>query len=149
MRYQNLAWSCGPASLVNAARSLGKRIAESRIRKLSGTTKDGTDEHGLMNAARSLSLTATPHWSSSDSTAWAFIRANVLDGRPCLLCIDNWGHWVTAIGMIGDRIIIADPTSAKSNQKENGIYSFSRKDLKKRWKHRSEEEPYYAIAVGK
>lgn len=150
MRFQQLSWSCGPAAVVNAARAVGKRIAESRVRKLSGTTKrDGTDEHGLITGIRGAGLTATPHWSTIDTTAWAFVRSNVLDGRPCLLCIDNWGHWVTAIGLVGDHVLIADPTSATINQNENGIHSFARRQLIKRWKHRLEEEPFYAIAVGR
>jgi len=150
MRYQQLGWSCGPAAAVNAARTLGKKISEARFRKLAGTTKEfGTDEIGLIESLRGLSLTATAHWSGDKNAAWAFVRSNVMDGHPCLLCIDNWGHWVTVIGIVGDRVIVVDPTSALSNQKENGIHSLSRKELLKRWRHKMEQEPFYAIAVGK
>lgn len=149
MRYQQRSWSCGPAALVNAARAIGVRVSEGRLRKLAGTTEDGTDEHELITAARGIGLTATPHHSADQATAWAFVRANVLDGRPCLICIDQWSHWVAVVGIVGDRILLADPANTKKNMAENGTHSLSRKDLDRRWRCPAESEPFYAIAVGK
>jgi ABC-type bacteriocin/lantibiotic exporter with double-glycine peptidase domain len=149
MRYQMRGWSCGPASLVNACRALGFRVAEGRIRALSGTTEEGSDEYDLIPAARELGLTATPHHSADQAAAWAFVRANVMDGRPCLLCIDQWNHWVTVVGIVGDRVLVVDPANTKKNASENGIHSLSRPDLLRRWRHKGTEEPFYAFAVGK
>lgn len=149
MRYQARGWSCGPAAVVNAARAMGSRISEGRIRALAGTTEDGTDEDELIAAIRGVSLKATPHHSADQSAAWAFVRANVLDGRPTVLCIDQWHHWVTIVGIVGDRVLLVDPNDTKKNMAENGIYSMSRHDLFRRWRHPSDEEPFYAIAVGK
>jgi ABC-type bacteriocin/lantibiotic exporter with double-glycine peptidase domain len=149
VRYQQRAWSCGPAALVNAARAIGVRIAEGRVRALAGTTEDGTDEDELIAATRGIGLKATPHHSADQNAAWAFVRANVLDGRPCVLCIDQWRHWVTVIGIVGDRVLLCDPNDTKKNHGENGLYSMSRNDLFRRWRCPNEEEPFYAIAVGK
>lgn len=149
MRYQMRAWSCGPGAIVNAARALGVRIAEGRVRALAGTTEDGTDEHELIAAARGVGLKASSHHSADQSAAWAFVRANVLDGRPCVLCIDQWRHWVTVIGIVGDRVLLCDPNDTKKNRAENGIYSMSRPDLLRRWRHPSDAEPFYAIAISK
>lgn len=150
MRYQDTSFSCGPAALVNAIRVLGRRVAERRVRSLSSCTEeDGTDEQGLIAAARSLGYTASTHWSADQSAAWSFIRASVLDGKPVLLCIDNWGHWVTVIGNVGDHVILVDPANTKKNMAENGIMTLSRRDLAKRWRCKSEQEPFYAIAIGK
>ncbi len=150
MRYQDVSFSCGPAALVNALRVFGKRIAERRIRGLSSCTEeDGTDEHGLIAATRSLGYTAASHWSADQTAAWSFVRANVLDGKPCLLCIDSWGHWVTVIGIVGDHVLVADPATWKKNEAENGIHSLSRRELLKRWRHPRDSEPFYAIAVGR
>lgn len=142
-------WSCGPASLVNAGRAIGIRIAESRIRALAGSEENGTDEHELISAARALGFKVTPHHGTDQAAAWAFVRANVLDGRPCLLCIDQWTHWVTVVGIVGDRVLVIDPTNTKKNVGENGVHALSRPDLLRRWRCRSEQEPFYAIAVGK
>ena len=150
MRYQELAWSCGAAALVNASRALGKRIAEGRVRHLSETTEaDGTDEDGLIRAARGLKMTATEHHSADSNAAWAFVRSNVSDGRPCLICVDSWGHWVTVVGIVGDRVIVVDPAKTVRNTAENGTLSLLRKDLLPRWRCPREEEPFYAIAVGR
>ena len=143
------SWSCGPASIVNAARAIGVRVSEGRIRKLAGTTEDGTDESEMIQAARGIGLTATSHSSKDQAAAWAFVKANVLEGRPCCLCIDQWTHWVAVIAVVGDRVILADSANTKKNKSENGIISLSRTDLCKRWRAPGESEPFYAIAVGK
>lgn len=143
-------WSCGPAAVVNAVQALGKRVTEGRVRSLAGTTEEtGTDEDGLIVAVRGLGLTATAHHSSHSADAWSFIRANAMDGRPCLICVDSWGHWVTVIGTVGDRIVVFDPANTKKNAKENGISVLSRTQLLRRWRCPNEQEPLYAIAVGK
>lgn len=150
MRYQSSEFTCGPAALGNAARALGMTISERRIVSLSGCTPElGTDEHGLIIAARELGLKATPHWTADRNAAWAFVRAAALDGRPCILCTNNWGHWVTIIGMLGDKVILDDPSNSAKNVNENGTHVLTRKQLLKRWKHRHEEEPFYAIAIGR
>lgn len=149
MRLQDLPWSCGPAALVNAARALGKKISERKIRGRAGTTQaEGTDEFGLIAAARELGFSAVQNYSVDGQAAWAFVRANILDGRPCLLCIDLWDHWVTAIGLIGDRVIVVDPSNATTNRREQGVHCLTRKNLLKRWRHRTAEEPFYSIALG-
>jgi ABC-type bacteriocin/lantibiotic exporter with double-glycine peptidase domain len=149
MRYQDTSFSCGPAGLVNAFRILGRRVAERRVRALSSCTEEGTDEDGLIAAARALGYTAAPHHSADEKAAWSFVRASLLDGKPCLLCIDNWGHWVTAIAIVGDHIIVADSSNLKKNEAENGIHPMGRRELIKRWRCPSEQEPFYAIAIGK
>lgn len=150
MRYQEFSWSCGPAALVNAARVLGKRISEKRARSLASATEaDGADEDDLIAAARALGLTATEHHSADQAAAWAFVRSNVLEGRPCMICVDSWGHWVTVIAIVGDRVILADSANTKKNMTENGIEPLTRPSLLGRWRCPAEEEPFYAIAVGR
>lgn len=150
MKYQSRSHTCGPAALGNAARALGISASERRLVSLSGCTEDlGADEHGLIAAAREIGLKATPHWTADKNAAWAFVRAAALDGRPCLLCISNWGHWVTTIGMLGDRIVLDDPSNSAANVSENGTHVLTRKQLLKRWRHRHEAEPFYAIAIGR
>jgi ABC-type bacteriocin/lantibiotic exporter with double-glycine peptidase domain len=149
VRYQELPWSCGPAALRSAGLTLGEKISERTIRAKAGTTEDGTDEKELIQAARAVGLTATSHHSADKSAAWSFVRANVLDGRPCLLCIDQWSHWVTVIGIVGDKVILVDPANTQKNTGENGTHVLSRPQLMRRWKCPRTEEPFYAIAIGK
>lgn len=150
MRYQEREWSCGPAALANACRALGLRASEGRLRKLAGTTEDGTDERSLITAARAIKLSATEHRGADRDAAWAFVRSNVSDGRPTLLCIDQWQHWVCVIGIVGNRVIYIDSSNTKKNAKENGVHIATRQQLFSRWRCRNEQdEPFYALAIGK
>lgn len=149
MRYQGLEWSCGPASVVNACRTLGLRVSESRVRSLAGASAGGTDEQQLISAIRSLGLTASEYQGSDMAAAWAFVRSNLMDGKPQLLCIDQWKHWVCAIGMVGQSVIVFDPDRTVKNSRENGVVPMTRRILQRRWRCRNEQEPFYAIAVGR
>jgi hypothetical protein len=103
----------------------------------------------MIAGIRGLGLTATPHSSADVATAWAFVRSNAMEGRPTLICIDQWRHWVAVIGAVGNLVIIADPIDTKSNRAENGIHALSRPRLLRRWRCRDEQQPFYAIAMGK
>lgn len=149
MRYQATDWSCGPASVVNACQALGIRAAESRIRRLAESDSDGTDEVHLIQAVRALGLKATPWGGTGASAAWAFVRSNVADGRPCLLCIDQWSHWVCVVGSVGTRVIVADSVRTTRNLAENGVHAVSRPALIRRWRRRNSQEHFYAIAVSR
>lgn len=148
MRYQGETFSCGPAALSNAFRTLGLRVSEAQVRKASGCTESGTDELGLMAAAREFGFSAVPNHTRDVRGAWAFVRSNVLDGRPCLLCVDTWGHWVTVTGIVGERVIVIDPANTQKNMWENGIHPLRSRDLARRWRNPREDEPFYAIAIG-
>ena len=149
VRYQELEWSCGPSAIVNAARALGKRIAERRVRKLAGCKRDeGTDDWQMLDAIRALELVAEPLLTEDRTAAWALIRSSVLAGRPVVICIDNWQHWTTVIGVVGDRVLLVDPTFAKGNQQENGVHSLNKTELLRRWKHRHLGQ-WYGIAIGR
>ena len=103
----------------------------------------------MMSGIRNLGMTATQHSSADISDAWAFIRSNCTDGRPCIICTDQWGHWVCVIGVVGTSVIIADPTFTRSNRTENGVHVMSRTKLSRRWRCPNQDRPFYAIAVGK
>lgn len=134
---------------MNGCRVLGVRVSERTVRSLCGTTAEGTDDDQMIAGIRGLGLTATPHSSSDVAAAWAFVRSNAMEGRPSLICIDQWRHWVAVIGVVGNLVIIADPIDTKANRAENGIHTLSRPRLLRRWRCRDEQRPFYAIAMGK
>lgn len=149
MRYQECSWSCGAAAFVNACRALGRRVSERRARSLCGTTEQGTDEAELIAAARELGLTATEFKGSDKGAAWAYVRAQLLEGHPSLLCVDQWQHWITAIGIIGDKVILIDSANTVKNTAENGVWTMNRNELGKRWRSRDPLEPFYVLTLGK
>lgn len=114
-----------------------------------GSGPDGTDEAQLIRAVRELGFKATPHEGSDGPAAWAFVRSNVAEGRPCLLCIDGWRHWAAVVGSMGNRVIAVDSARTTRNLAENGVHSLSRPGLIRRWRCRSERNAFYAIAVSR
>lgn len=149
MRYQVTEWSCGAAAVVNACQAIGVRASESRVRRLACSGPDGTDEVQLIGAVRGLGLKATPWGGMDGPAAWAFVRSNVAEGRPCLVCIDQWRHWVAVVASVGGRVIVADSARTRRNLAENGVHSLSRPGLIRRWRCRNEREAFYAIAVSR
>lgn len=135
--------------MVNACQALGARVSESRVRGLAESGPDGTDEVQLTRAVRALGLKVTAWDGMSGPTAWAFVRSNVAEGRPCLLCVDQWRHWVAVVASVGGRVIVADSVRTKRNLAENGVHALSRPALIRRWRCRNEREAFYALAISK
>ena len=149
MRYQTDTYSCGAAAVVNALRALGKRISERRVRALSGTDPDrGTGESGIVTAVRGLGFSATAFESSNSQEAWSWISENVRSGRAVIVAVWNHEHWMTVVGMVGDRTIMFDSARTEKNKKENGVHSLSRGDFLRKWRH-SVKDVYFGISVSK
>jgi len=152
MKYQRSSWSCGAAAVVNAIRVFGTKVSEYKVRGLAGTTKEGTDEVGIMNAVRALGFTAAPYTSDSSNNAFQWISGQLIHGSPVILCLDAWLHWAVAVGYLGDRVVVIDSSNFSINKKENGVHIFTKNQLMRRWKNSRKsvtEDRLYAIVVGK
>jgi len=147
MKYQQLPYSCGPASIVNALRCLGVRKAEKTIRKTSNTNpKNGTSEEDMIKVLTDLGFRISKHEQGKFDKAWKWLHSRLKDGNPVIISVRNWQHYVAAIGIIGEKIIIADPDYA--NKKENGILILNKRRLKKFWYH-TNEKLYTGLAIEK
>lgn len=147
VRYQTTKYSCGPASIANALKCLGKKVQEKNIIKLSNTTKKlGTDEHGIIKAITELGYNNNSFTTTNNNIAWNWIKKELYNGNPVILCVYNWSHWITAIGIMGDLIILIDPARTKRNKKENGILTLNKRDLIKTWKNKQSKN-FYAIQI--
>ena len=148
MKFQQLAYSCGPASIVNALRCFGIRKAEKTIRKTSNTNpKNGTSEEDMIRVLTDLGFRVNKHEQGNFTKAWKWLHTQVREGHPIIISVRNWSHYVAVIGSIGDRIIIADPDGA-SHKKENGILVLNKRRLKKFWYHTT-EKLYTGLAIEK
>lgn len=148
MKFQQLPYSCGPASIINALRCFGIRKAEKTIRKTSNTnTKNGTSEEDMIRVLTDLGFHVKKHEQGRYPKAWKWLYNRLKDGSPVIISVRNWSHYATAIGVIGDKIIIADPDggSAKS---ENGILVLNKRRLKKFWYHIN-QKLYTGLALEK
>ena len=148
VRYQQRPWSCGAAALVNAGRVLGVRFSERTVRRLCGMTEDGTDEFGIISAARELGLTTAPLETANPLSAFSVVHSNVVAGRPTILCVDNNSHWVCVSSAAGERVGLVDSANTRRNKSENGVHFLGRRELLRRWKCRL-NGMHYAIVVGR
>lgn len=149
VRYQKTSYSCGATAVMNALRSLGKRVSERRISSLAGTEPEkGTTEDGVLVSIRELGFVAMRYETDDKVAAWAWMSESLKSSRPIILCISNWQHWVTAIGMLGDRVIIVDPTNAMTNKRENGVVVLSKRELIRKWMH-SQKGGFFGISIGR
>lgn len=145
MKYQTRPYSCGAAAVVNALRCFGKKVSEKQVMAHSFTTKDGTDEHGIISALRHFGL---------DGEAFELAQSNVdinlladSNWEPNIICIQNLQHWVTVIGNTEAGLILVDPARTIKNKKENGVHIVPWKELKKTWLTR--KGMFYGITVKK
>lgn len=154
MNYQRKDYYCGPASLQNAMLALGKRQSQDRIAAIAGTTEaEGTDEHGLQRAVLWAGLTLDEGQFDSELAAHGWVWSSLTMGRPVLLCVDRWGHWITAIGVLGKRVVLFDPARYAHNKARNGVFTLPRAKFLKRWaaakRVRGKGPVYYGLAVGR
>jgi len=113
-------WQCGPFALKYALVMLGVFAAEKSIVKKAGSTWwAGTDEIGLARAAKYYDCRLKYFRRETGSDAVRALIQHLKKGYPCILSVDNWGHWLTVINWQQGKFILID--SAKD--KVIGVYS--------------------------
>ena len=157
MKRQKSPWSCGAAVVRNALRVFKCRVSENEIRGIAGTTKQfGTSEKGILSAIRAYGFKAVEHHIDDKEEAWEWLHETLVEGKPVILCVENWEHWVVAIGSCGNTgIAVFDSSNFKVNLYENNTHVWDKKHLfHKWWNNRLSvddevESRLYAIAVSK
>ena len=146
MRFQLRPGTCGATAIVNVLKFYGFNFSENSIIPLSDTTKEGTDDTGIKDALNALQLKHIEITTAKTKEFKAFLDIQLRIGYPIILCFDNWQHWVTLIGVTGNRYIIIDSTNTAKNIKENGVWVYSFRQLIKRSRHKT-DKTFYGIAV--
>lgn len=154
MKFQEKKWSCGAAAVRNCLRSLGIRAPERQIRYYAETSKDfGTSEYGIINALKEWKCVVREYHFSSKNKAWIWLHETLQSGKPVIMAVDNWEHWIVAVGSMGDKVCIFDSANFKYNKYENGCHVWDKdKTLYKWWNDRISVESnnrIYAISVKK
>lgn len=155
MRGQSHASFCGPASLANALRALGvtkwsedKLVDAIKVSAAQGEEPSaGIGVPQLQRAAEVAGYDAEGFSVTNWSVAWRGVRCAVVDGAPEILAVD-WEkgeatHWIAAIGVIGERLVIADPAH------DWVVSTVSADQLKRRWKSDTDPESYYSLHITK
>ncbi len=147
MRFQSGPGFCGPAAIVNAFRCLGRKLAEAPIGAACGCTRDeGAPPDKLVEAIRGFGFGATKFETADRKAAWGWLTETLRSGKPVILLVMNFGHYVTASGVLGNRINIVDSTNVKRNKAENGTHVLSKREFMKRW-YSTTGGVYFGIAI--
>jgi len=121
-------YTCGPFALKHALVTLGRLANEDSISKQAlPHWWSGTDEVKLARAARHFGCDLpTVRRNTADRAHGTLCR--FIDKRlPVLLCVDDWGHWVTVVRHEVDRFVVLDSKTDPVLQ----VLSWSQ--LKNRW----------------
>lgn len=125
---QPYKYQCGPFALKYALVMLGQFKDEKDISTKAGSTWwYGTDEIGLAKAAKSYKCRMKYFRSSDKQEAVKLLVEQIKKGYPCILSVDNWGHWLTVSNYNKKKFIIVD------SDLEKVIAVYSEAQLLKRW----------------
>jgi ABC-type bacteriocin/lantibiotic exporter with double-glycine peptidase domain len=110
MRMQDTAANCGPASVSNALQALGVSRTQAECEQLCKTSgTDGTSARNIIKALQSLGCAGLVLKEKRELVALTLLWHWLRKGRPAVLCVDDASHWVAAVGVIGERVLVADP----------------------------------------
>jgi hypothetical protein len=102
-------WQCGPFALKHALIMLGILADEKAISKLAGSDKlVGTNEVQLARAARKYDCDLLLERKEDAGEARRELVEHLRQGLPCLVCINEWSHWVTIVKEEKGRFIVLD-----------------------------------------
>lgn len=123
MRFQSGPGYCGAAAIVNALRCFGERVREETVAKHAGTTREhGTQEHGIKQALERFECSFEDIIETRYATAQEKLVEHLTQGRPVIMLVESGNHWVTAVGLLGNRVIIYDSQNYAWNKAENGVH---------------------------
>ena len=143
---QDKDYSCGAAALRYALTFLGKNVGEKELRQASQTTFWGTDEGGIVKAARRYACETVVRNYRHFPAAFRSLMRYVQNGQPCILCVDGWTHWVAVAGASHNGVALFDPKSLEV------AALIKPASLRRRWAHVKEGDAasaphYFFIAV--
>jgi len=123
-------YQCGPFALKYALVVIGRFESEKAIAKKAGSNWwYGTDEIGLAKAAKHYNCRMKYFRRETGKDAIKALTQNLRKGYPCILSVDDWGHWVTVVNWQQGKFIVIDSSLDKV------IVVYSANQIIKRWKY--------------
>jgi hypothetical protein len=102
-------WQCGPFALKHALFTLGAFAHEDELAAIAGSSPAvGTDEVGLGRAASAYRTELRVVRRRTAPAARRVLVRWLRRGLPVLLCVDQWDHWVTAVGYDEKEVVLLD-----------------------------------------
>jgi hypothetical protein len=82
----------------------------------------------------------TPVIVGDPEVAWDALKMRLTEGRPSLLPVDDGEHWVAAVGLLGDSVLVADSADPEL------VVPYTQAALTRRWKT-GDPPQYWAMDV--
>jgi hypothetical protein len=139
---QSNKWQCGPFALKHALAIVGQFVDEKAITRAAKSTRSGTDERMLRRAANRFECDLVEVRKFDDKAAFKALTTALSKGRPCLICINQWGHWVTIVGFDGrsKRFVLID------SEKDPVVRIAAWSELKRRWAYADTDKDGESVA---
>ena len=139
---QSNKWQCGPFALKHALAIVGQFVDEGAITKAAKSTRSGTDEKMLRRAANRFECDLVEVRKFEEDIAFKSLTSALVKGRPCLICINQWGHWVTIVGFDAKtkRFVVID------SEKDPVVRIAAWNELKRRWAYADTDKDGEAVA---
>lgn len=149
MRLQSSTASCGLAAISNALSCLGISRSEEELVTLTGySAPDGTQEKGILKALAAIAksepaagIQPAQVYETRADVAMLRLVEGLRHGRPAILCVDEWDHWVVAFGLLGQSIHVADSADNAL------VITYSPGGLIDRWRNPSKRKNFYGIIL--
>jgi hypothetical protein len=127
----------------NAMRALGRAMDEAKVVKKMGPGVEvyGTPEAQVKAALTKLAAHGEAFQLVDAEVAWRYMRSWLVSGWPVALAVDEDEHWVAAIGVLGDRVLVADSADPEL------VLSYTRDQLLDRWRKPGDPPRYYGIVA--
>jgi phage tail sheath gpL-like len=142
VRAQDSQYNCGPTALYNALQAVGRKRSMLECERLCNTSVLHGTSAEQIEAAVAVVQARRPHYviaTSDPPAAIAMLRDALLRGRAAVMVVDNDEHWVAAVGVLGDRVLVADGISNEI------VVSYLDSKLVTRWK--SAEGAFWACVL--
>jgi hypothetical protein len=102
-------YTCGPFALKHALVTLGRLANEESINQVAHPHWwAGTDEVKLARAARHFGCDLPLVRKKDPDRAHGALCRFVAKDLPVILCVDDWGHWITVVRREADRFVVLD-----------------------------------------
>jgi hypothetical protein len=127
-------WTCGPFALKHALVALGRLADEDTISSVANPHWwAGTDEVKLARAARHFDCDLPFIRRTDAARARSTLIRYVDQSLPVLLCVDDWGHWITVVHHQEQRFVILD------SRREPVLKVLTWPQLRSRWEYWEED----------
>lgn len=115
MRMQSSQSTCGPTALHNSLLALGIQRGLDELEIMCGcTATDGTSTKKLMRAAAKIEgCRPVLIRDRKPDIAALRLRFALQSGRPVVLVWGDGSHWVAAVGMLGEKVLVADSAESE------------------------------------